>query len=545
MNKKTRLWKASITVYLVALVSFFLFFAYMILFENVKTETTRTPAAKKEITEYSVETVEDASAPVGVKTVYRFRMDDDIEECSILTFYTVHHYADVYYGDELVYSLSAEDDNRIGESVSSNWVIVPIHREDIGKEVTVVVTPLFESMVGYRVRFQLGSYFSSIYNRLKEDLPQLFISFLCIFLGLVIICAYIYFAFRMKTINWDIFFLGSFSLVLGMWRITDAQSSALLFSENPMALGYITIGSLFLCCTPLLLLMCTLFSRKKQSVLLLISIVITLTSITVLILQLFGIAEFKQMLSVSHFMMVIAAGTVLIMSMFSKKSDASSAAQKTSRYFYIVAIGIIIDLLSYYITKSSSDVIFTIIAFVVYTLIVFMINIISTTQKAFIDTQTGLYNKNRWNEIIASNASKAAAAGFIIVDINALKWVNDNFGHEAGDRLIFHFANILRNVFPSSCTISHWGGDEFAVMTLNMKKDKIEFYLKALEEQVSKHNDATSDPPIRYSAGYALSLDHPNFDTSALINLADKRMYENKNKWYEENQEMNRVRREY
>lgn len=544
MIRSSRLWKVTVSLYLTALVFFLLFFCYMMFFENVKTETTRVPTINRAVEHYTHERISDNAAPAGVRNVYRFTMDTDIEECSIFCFYTVHQYADVYFGDEKVYSLSADAKNRIGKTISSNWVIVPIHRHDIGKDVTVVLTPLFESMIDYDVDFQLGSYYSSIYRQLKADLPQLFISLLCIFNGLVIITVCIYFLWRMKTPSWDIFFLGSFSLVLGLWRITDTMSSPLLFTDNPMALGYITIGSLFLCCAPLLLLMSTLYSKKKQRLLLELAIGMSVVSIVVVCLQALGIFEFKQMLPLSHVMMISAVLIVILMSAMSHKDNTASALYRTGKYFIIVAAGIILDIACYYVTESSSSVMFTMIAFIVYELILFLTYFVATIQKAHLDARTGLFNKARWNEIVSSHAPSAEEIGFIMIDMNALKWINDNFGHETGDRIIFNFANIIRNVFPSSCTISLWGGDEFSVMTLNMKKETIEFYLGQLKLQVAKHNDSTTDPPIQYAAGYVLSGDYPDKDNFALIDLADKRMYENKNLWYDEHPDMKKIRRE-
>lgn len=544
MTKNSRLWKATIAFYMTAIVFFMLFFGYMMFFENVKTETSRMPTSKRVIDEYTFERIEDESAPLGVRNVYHFTMDADIEECSIFCFYTVHQYADVYYGNEKVYTLTADEKNRVGKSISSNWVIVPIHRQDIGKDVTIVLTPLFESMVDYEVEFQLGSYYSSVYNQLKADLPQLFVSLLCIFNGFVIMTVYIYFVWKMKTSSWDIFFLGSFSLVLGLWRLTDVKSSPLVFSENPMALGYITIGSLFLCCAPLLLLMSTLYSKKKQRVLLLIAIAMSFVSIVVVCLQWLGVFEFKQMLPVSHLMMVLAMLIVFLMGAMSRKDNTASALYKTGKYFIIVSVGIVLDIIHFYATNSSADVMFTLIAFIVYELILFLTYFIATVQKAHMDARTGLYNKARWNEIVSSHAPRADETGFIMIDMNALKWVNDNFGHEAGDRIIFNFANILRSVFPSSCTISLWGGDEFAIMTLNMKKDAIEDCLKQLKEQVKRHNESTSDPSIQYAVGYVVSGDYPNKDNFALIDIADKRMYEDKNRWYGENPDKKKIRRE-
>lgn len=532
MKKHSLLWIVTVSIYGAALLSFFLFFLYIILFENVHTETSRMPAAKREICEYFSETIADESAPAGVKTVYRFQIEEDVEECSIFYFYTVHHHAHVYYGDELVYALEAGENNKIGKSISSNWVIVPIHSQDIGKEITVVLMPLFKSVIHQKVDFQIGSYFTGIYSQLKSDLPLLFLSAMCICLGIFIIAIHLYFFLRMKNFSRDTFFLGVAAIILGLWRITDAKSSSLIFVENPMVLGYITIGSLFLCCTPLILFINASFSNKKHTSLLWLAIITSLVSVLVLVLQLSGVAEFKQMLELSHITMIVSIIIVIIMSIVSRRERKTYAAEKNWKYFFILFAGVFLDIFSFYITKSSSGIMFTLIAFMIYVLIMFIKSLILTTQRAYTDVRTGLLNKAHWNDLISILAPRAENTGFVMIDMNALKRVNDQYGHEAGDRIIYHFSNILRNTFPSSCLISHWGGDEFSIMTLNIKKEELEFYLSLLKEQVEKHNDAISDPPIHYAVGYALSEEEGETRNELLLDIADQRMYENKKNWY-------------
>lgn len=64
--------------------------------------------------DYTETTVEDSSAPVGIRKEYRFKFSNITTTKDYLAFYIVHHYAEVYIDGELVYSLTPNENNRIG-----------------------------------------------------------------------------------------------------------------------------------------------------------------------------------------------------------------------------------------------------------------------------------------------------------------------------------------------------------------------------------------------------------------------------------------------
>lgn len=79
------------------------------------------------------------------------------------------------------------------------------------------------------------------------------------------------------------------------------------------------------------------------------------------------------------------------------------------------------------------------------------------------DSLTGVANRLAWDEAV-DGAVAGGPAGVIVVDVDRLKWVNDNRGHEAGDRLLQATADILRNAVRSHDLVARLGGDEFAVL---------------------------------------------------------------------------------
>ena len=153
---------------------------------------------------------------------------------------------------------------------------------------------------------------------------------------------------------------------------------------------------------------------------------------------------------------------------------------------------------------------------------------------AYQDSRTGLYNKARWNELMHADTGMTEPAGILVLDLNGLKRINDTFGHEAGDVMISAFADILKNILPSSSVICRWGGDEFAVWFPKVSKQKMDDYTEAIKHAVQEYNSTDPQAKISFAAGKILSEEHPGKTRSELFHLADEQMYINKRKWYED-----------
>ncbi len=528
IQTKFKLQNISVILFGFATVLFTVFFLYLGFCENISVISSRHAHSYTQFENYHKETIAAPHSPIGKQTVYQWTLDSIDSSESCLCFYLVHHYADVYIDNELVYTLTADDANRIGGSISSNWITVPIHQEDNDKDIKLILTPLFDSMIDFEPEFLLGSHFSIIFDQLKQDLPQLFVSLLCIILGGIIICVQLYFILCLHTNSFDMIYLGSISAILGTWRITDMKSSPILFSSNPMVLGYITIGSLFLCCVIVMLYTSTLFSKKKAVPIHILSSLTSLIILGVLAAQVFGIADFKEMLPISHILLIISIGIVPVMTFSYRRASNNAHFNRKSFYFLFLTVGVLLDIFTFYISGSSSNVIYTIICFLIYTMLVFASSVLETTRKAYIDDQTGLVNRTRWNELLQSHSVIGDMTGLIMMDLNGLKSINDTLGHATGDLHILSFARLLLDTFPSSCHICRWGGDEFAIMTIDMPKEKISGYIATLSDSVDEFNVSSESLILSYALGWVCSFDFPEMDVKELMRLADERMYQNK-----------------
>ncbi|MBU4121734.1 MAG: diguanylate cyclase, partial [Proteobacteria bacterium] len=149
------------------------------------------------------------------------------------------------------------------------------------------------------------------------------------------------------------------------------------------------------------------------------------------------------------------------------------------------------------------------------------------------DQMTELYNRRGFitlaeQQIRAANRAQRAML-LTFIDLDGLKWINDTFGHEEGDRALIDAANVLRQTFRESDIIARLGGDEFAVLSIDAADMNPEDFSKRLQENIDAGNAKETRPyklamswgTAVYDPGSPLSLDE-------LMSSADERMYAQK-----------------
>ncbi len=163
-------------------------------------------------------------------------------------------------------------------------------------------------------------------------------------------------------------------------------------------------------------------------------------------------------------------------------------------------------------------------------------------ERANIDGLTGLYNRSYHDVILKELKNNAirykTPFSAIMIDLNGLKPVNDNYGHEAGDKLIIAAANIIKEMCRSDDIPVRLGGDEFCILLPQTTEqnaaiiaDRIKNICENKKLYLSNNNTIT----ISLSMGYAGSNAVPVED---VIKIADERMYVDKAKYYETHEKM-------
>ena len=120
-----------------------------------------------------------------------------------------------------------------------------------------------------------------------------------------------------------------------------------------------------------------------------------------------------------------------------------------------------------------------------------------------------------------------------MADLNGLKYLNDTYGHTAGDEAIAAVSGELRKASPQGACIVRTGGDEFLIMAA-LDKDSTEPQLIAgkVDEGLRLYNEKNARPfTIGASLGWVFApLTEGSKEFDQLIEEADARMYEHRKK---------------
>ena len=145
---------------------------------------------------------------------------------------------------------------------------------------------------------------------------------------------------------------------------------------------------------------------------------------------------------------------------------------------------------------------------------------------AYMDIMTGLKNRAAYSVRIKElkNGENKDSVIALIADLNNLKYLNDNFGHQAGDKALMKVAEQLKNNFTDGCECYRIGGDEFAVLAYGISEEefleKYHRFQNAVMEE-SKHSEYPFSVAVGYQNTDAVTL-------SQALKMADEKMYQDK-----------------
>ncbi len=151
------------------------------------------------------------------------------------------------------------------------------------------------------------------------------------------------------------------------------------------------------------------------------------------------------------------------------------------------------------------------------------------------DILTGVMNRNEMNNYVdklsLENAGSDTPIGVVFADLNGLKRVNDKYGHNSGDTLLKNAAKVLEEVFDTD-EIFRAGGDEFTIIVTGITEEELSRRVEAVREASQKYEH------VCFAIGQCYEDKRTNVRQA--LRIADERMYEDKQKYYDKHPELKR-----
>ncbi|KQY88390.1 MULTISPECIES: GGDEF domain-containing protein [Roseateles] len=147
-------------------------------------------------------------------------------------------------------------------------------------------------------------------------------------------------------------------------------------------------------------------------------------------------------------------------------------------------------------------------------------------QLASTDALTGAFNRKGLEDVLAQAVADwrqhGHALGFVLIDIDHFKAVNDTIGHQAGDRVLAGLAELVRRHVRGQDLLGRWGGEEFLLVCRNTGLQQAVAIAEKLRARVAEHDFGDG---VHITASFGVAAMHGERPLDQLFAAADAALY--------------------
>ncbi len=151
------------------------------------------------------------------------------------------------------------------------------------------------------------------------------------------------------------------------------------------------------------------------------------------------------------------------------------------------------------------------------------------------DPVTGIYNRCGYEKALRQLYERTCKDGRYMsiasIDMDGLKYINDSFGHAEGDEVLRHLAGVMKGLAEKDEIYARIGGDEFSMILVSDGDERHkEFEEKFIQAMAMEEKRLNKPYPFHASIGICCICEEEGVSLMECMELADKRMYEQKRK---------------
>lgn len=156
-------------------------------------------------------------------------------------------------------------------------------------------------------------------------------------------------------------------------------------------------------------------------------------------------------------------------------------------------------------------------------------------RQAMMDELSGLSNRRAFLQTgqkrMLESEEKGGAVHLLMMDLDYFKTVNDQYGHQMGDRVIQSFGKILKTVFPGENLIARVGGEEFAVLLSGFGDAEARSGADDVRKSMERFNFRCQEKMFHVTVSVGVAKkDSPGQTLDGLMRMADQALYRSKDR---------------
>lgn len=484
----------------------------------------------------------------GMVSVYQ-RLPE-LDGDASLVYRTKDVYTKILINDSVIYETDVYTSRFYNRSPGNLWNIAKFHMQDSGALVEMQVYMVYDTNA-VTVDFTLfGDKTDIILTLCREKLLGITVSLLMVIIGLVLIAIDLMPAYSQTRKNHGMIWLGLYSTLIGIWSLIETNVMQFFVSDMRI-LQMVDNMIMIVDSMPLLLYLDCEYRIFKNWVMRAFCYVNAVYILASVVLQFTGIMDLHDVLAGAMLTLVVSCIMLLIW-VGAKLWDMICKHQPILNYVIQLSglcslwFSALFEMLRYSKADHMDRAEYLRVGMLIFVICLAVSSQLETyrllenglkfdiiSSLAYSDGLTGLGNRTAYLEQIESYASGEAGIsqlGIVFLDVNNLKKVNDNQGHEKGDELITAASKIIADSFGKNGKSYRIGGDEFCVLMTGISlQEKYEQGLMEFQRLIKEANRVKGRTyEIQIANGFSVCDTITKEKIEEAIMAADSAMYANK-----------------
>ncbi len=484
----------------------------------------------------------------GILSIYHRLPDMKGDES--LVYRSKDVYTKLLVDDTVVYETNVYDSKFYNRSPGNLWNVAKFHADSSGRLVEMQIYMVYDTNAVTVDSTLWGDKTDIILTFCKEKIFGVAVSLLMLIIGLVLIAFDLMPAYIHARKRHGMVWLGLYAALIGVWSLIETNAVQ-FFADDMRILQLIDNMIMIVGSMPLLLyLNCEyqIFKFRFMRLFCYADAAYILVSAT---MQLSGVNDLHGLLPGAMLTMVVSCVTLLVWVVFRLKNMVKGH-QPILNYVLQLSglcslwISALLEMMRYSQSDHMDRAGYLRVGMLVFIICLAVSSQLETyrllenglkfdiiSSLAYSDGLTGLGNRTAYLEQLeayASGETGISKLGIVFLDVNNLKKVNDNQGHEKGDELITVAARIISDSFGKLGKSYRIGGDEFCVLMTGLGlQDMYERGLLEFQKLVDEANKAKwYTYEIQIANGFSICdmIERQKIDEAVMA--ADGAMYANK-----------------
>lgn len=432
---------------------------------------------------------------IGRVSVY-YDFDTEEQEAG-LVYRSQNAYTEVFVNGELVYHTQYRRSRFFNVAFGSRWNVVHISPDVVEGTLELRITPAYEGGWQQIDHIYWGDPAASILTVIRDKIPATVISLFMCLLGLFLIILDVPLNMNQSKKIHSMLYLGFFALVVGGWCLTETNILPFL-GGDVQAMQMLDNMLVIISVIPLFLYLDSIYDVFKYPAMKIVCYLDLVFLFVCVILPLFGAlgwhgvlpllgtADWHGVLPIARVYLGICAILFILWVRLENRKLRRAGKRSISGMVQLIGIDVlgislVVELVRYYVFSQMDKASVMRVGLLLFIICFGISSQMRTLQLvtqgreydfvrnlAYSDGLTGVGNRTAYLEQLdVFVEEETPQLGIVFLDVNNLKKVNDNLGHEVGDELIRAAAEAVKNSFGVYGKIYRIGGDEFCVLIAN------------------------------------------------------------------------------